>query len=158
MPSMPAKRPSLPLWSSGAECGDGAGLGEGFDDEDAGHDRAVGEVALEEPFVGGDVLERDGAAAGFEFDDAVDQQEGEAVGDQGFDLFGGEDGFGVGHCALRSRTRSRKGSSASSGAQREPGSGSPGWSPWKSVPAVTRSPYSAASAALRALSSAESRA
>ncbi len=42
-----------------------AGLSDGFDHEDAGHDGVAGEMALEELFVEGDVLEGDDALACF---------------------------------------------------------------------------------------------
>ena len=48
-------------------------MGEGFDDEDAGHDGGAGEVALKEVFVHGDVFDSDGAAVAIHFDDAVNE-------------------------------------------------------------------------------------
>ena len=40
-----------------------AGLGDGFDHEDAGHDGVAGEVALEKLLVDGDVFDGDDALA-----------------------------------------------------------------------------------------------
>ncbi len=51
-----------------------SGLRNGFDDEDAGHDRQAGEMAIEERFVNRDVLNRYDALFGFQFQHAIDQQ------------------------------------------------------------------------------------
>src|ERR1700733_11721114 len=53
-----------------------AGLCDGFDHEDAGHDGVVGEVAGEVGFVDRDVFQGDDALAGFHFDDAIDGEKG----------------------------------------------------------------------------------
>ena len=58
---------------------DAGGLRQGFDDQHAGHDRAGGQIVLEEWFVAGDVLDAGAGAAGYDLDDAVDEQEGVAV-------------------------------------------------------------------------------
>ena len=63
-----------------------AGLGDGFDHEDAGHDGVAGEVALEELLVDGDVLDGDDALVGLHLDDAVDEEEGVAVRQEGHDF------------------------------------------------------------------------
>jgi hypothetical protein len=63
-----------------------AGLGDGFDHEDAGHDGVVGEVTLEVGLVDGDVFDGDDALLAFDLEDAVDEEEGVAVGEEGHDL------------------------------------------------------------------------
>ena len=63
-----------------------AGLGDGFDHEDAGHDGVVGEVAREVRLVDGDVLDGDDALLRLHLDDAVDEQERVAVREDGHDL------------------------------------------------------------------------
>lgn len=67
------------------------GLGHGFELEDTGHDRVTGEVTLEEVFIEGEVLDRGAGLVG-EVDDAVDEKEGVAMGE---DL---EDVGDVKHC------------------------------------------------------------
>ena len=57
-PSIPAKSASLSAVLPAGHDADGPDLGHRLDDEDAGHDRIVGEVALEEGLVLGDVLYR----------------------------------------------------------------------------------------------------
>ena len=54
-------------------------LGEGFDDQDAGHHGSAGVMAFKEGFVHGDVFDAQGAAVAIHFDDAVDQEHGIAV-------------------------------------------------------------------------------
>ena len=63
-----------------------AGLGDGFDHEDAGHDGVVGEVALEVGLVDGDVFDGDDALLALHLDDAVDEEEGIAMGQEGHDV------------------------------------------------------------------------
>ena len=63
-----------------------AGLRDGLDHQDAGHDGVVGEVAGEVRLVGGDVLDGDDARLALHLDDAVDEQEGIAVREDGHDL------------------------------------------------------------------------
>ena len=67
-----------PRYSS-IEHGDGADLGDGFDDQHAWHDRVVREMALEKLVADRDVFDPDRAPAGFELDDAIDQQKRIAV-------------------------------------------------------------------------------
>ena len=52
-----------------------AGLGDGLDHEDAGHDGEVGEVAGELGLVDGDVLDGDDALLALDLEDAVDEEE-----------------------------------------------------------------------------------
>ena len=66
-------------------------LSHRLDDQDAGHDRAAGEVPGEVPLVGPNTLPRDDAFPGLEFDDLVEQQKGLAVWENRLDLFTGED-------------------------------------------------------------------
>ena len=63
-----------------------AGLGDGFDHEDAGHDGVIGEVALEEGLIDGDVFDGDDALLAFHLEDTVDEEEGVAVGEEGHDF------------------------------------------------------------------------
>ncbi len=63
-----------------------AGLGDGFDHEDAGHDGVVGEVALKVGLVDGDVFDGDDALLALHLDNAVDEEEGIAVRQEGHDL------------------------------------------------------------------------
>ena len=63
-----------------------AGLGDGFDHEDAGHDGVVGEVALELGLVERDVFDGDDALLALDLDDAVDEEEGIAMRQEGHDL------------------------------------------------------------------------
>ena len=63
-----------------------AGLGDGFDHEDAGHDGVAGEVALKKLLVDGDVLDGDDALARLHLEDAVDKEEGVAVRQEGHDF------------------------------------------------------------------------
>jgi hypothetical protein len=53
-------------------------------------------VALEVGFVNGDVLDGDDALAGFHLEDAVDEEEGIAVGEEGHDLEDVHRGAGCG--------------------------------------------------------------
>src|SRR5581483_1287027 len=50
-------------------------LSQPLDDQNARHDRELGEVPLEERLVDGDALDADGADVGVHLDDLVDQQE-----------------------------------------------------------------------------------
>ena len=61
-------------------------MGDGLDHEDAGHDGVVGEVALEVGLVDGDVLDGDDAFGAFDLEDAVDEEEGVAMGEDRHDL------------------------------------------------------------------------
>ena len=70
-----------------------AGLRDGFDHENGGHNGEIGEVAGEERLVDGDVLERDDAGFALHFDDAVDEEKWIAVRQDGHDF---EDVHGVG--------------------------------------------------------------
>ena len=63
----------------------GAGLGQGFKDEHAGHDGRTGEMALEEGLVDGHVLVGLDMGARHAFQHAVHQQERIAVGQDGED-------------------------------------------------------------------------
>jgi hypothetical protein len=64
---------------------DAADLGDGFDDEDTGHDGIAREVALEEGLIDGDVLDGDDALFSFDLEDAVDEEERVAMGEDGHD-------------------------------------------------------------------------
>ena len=65
-----------------------AGLRHGFDDEYAGHDGQVGEMALELRLVHGDVFNRGQGFHGLEGGDAVELQKRVAVGNEFLDVFG----------------------------------------------------------------------
>ena len=65
-----------------------AGLRHGFDDEYAGHDGQVGEMALELRLVHGDVFNRGQGFHGLEGGDAVELQKRIAVGNEFLDVFG----------------------------------------------------------------------
>jgi hypothetical protein len=65
---------------------DAAGLGHRLHHQHAGHDRIAGEVAVEERFVDGDVLDGHDPLGALELDDAVDQQKRIAVGQKFHDL------------------------------------------------------------------------
>ena len=56
-------------------------MGHGFDNEDAGHDGIAGPVSLKEWLIDGDVLNASDMAARFKGEDTVDEEEGEAVGE-----------------------------------------------------------------------------
>lgn len=75
---------------------DAGDLGHGFDLEDARHDWVAWEVALEERFVDGDGFDAGAFVFAFEADDAVDHEEGVAVGEDAHDLVDVEDGFSEG--------------------------------------------------------------
>jgi len=63
-----------------------AGLRDGLDHHDAGHDWVVREVARELGLIDGDVLEGDDARARLDLQDAVDEQQRIAVRQDGHDL------------------------------------------------------------------------
>ena len=63
-----------------AEQQQSADLGNGFNDQDAGHNRFAGKMTLKEVFVHGDVLDSDNALLWFHFFDSVNQKKGIAVG------------------------------------------------------------------------------
>lgn len=65
---------------------DPAGLGDGLDDEDAGHDLKLREMALEEGFIVGDVLDGDDGPPRLDVQDPVDEKKGIAVGQKLKDL------------------------------------------------------------------------
>ena len=62
-----------------------AGLGHGFDDEDAGHDGFAGKMSLKEMFVDSDVLDSDDVLPAFHFFDGVDEKKRVAVREDGLD-------------------------------------------------------------------------
>src|SRR5262249_53961629 len=61
-------------------------LRERLDDEHAGHHLAAGEVPLEEPFVRRHALDAYTALPVLDLDDAIDEKEGVAVGNDLLDL------------------------------------------------------------------------
>ena len=63
----------------GIDTEDPAGLGQGLDLKDAGHNGVAGEMADEKRFIERDVFDTDDVPVR-EFDDLIDQQEGKAVG------------------------------------------------------------------------------
>jgi hypothetical protein len=73
-----------------------SGLSDGFDDEDAGHDRVTGKVSCEMRLVYGDVLDGDDALATIDLDDAVDEKERVAMRKNALDLENVENGFSRG--------------------------------------------------------------
>lgn len=75
---------------------DGGGLRHGLELEDAWHDGMSGEVALEEVLVHGEILDSGALHLGGESGDAVNEEEGVAVGEDLEDLGDIEDGFGFG--------------------------------------------------------------
>ena len=87
--SMPAKKRFVFFAAAFAEDGEcAAGLRHGFDDEYAGHDGQVGEMALELRLVHGDVFNRGQGFHGLEGGDAVELQKRVAVGNEFLDVFG----------------------------------------------------------------------
>ena len=60
---------------------DAAGLGHGFKNENARHDRISRKMALEKGFVDGDVFDRDNFFVKLKLDYLVDQKEGIAMGE-----------------------------------------------------------------------------
>jgi hypothetical protein len=64
-----------------------AGLGHGLYDQDAGHDRMAGEMALKERLVDRNVLEADYAGGALDFDDAIDEEKWVAMGERLEDAF-----------------------------------------------------------------------
>lgn len=71
----------------------GGRLGHRFELQDTGHDGVSGEVSLEEGFVERDVLDRGAFRILGEVDDAVDEEEGVAVGEDFQDVLDVEDGL-----------------------------------------------------------------
>src|SRR5919204_833452 len=67
------------------EDGDGTGLRQRLDDQNARHHRPAGEVALQVPLVRCDALARDDAPPRLELEHLVDQEEGVAVGQDRLD-------------------------------------------------------------------------
>ena len=63
-----------------------ASLGDGFNDENTGHDGVSRKVSVEVGLVGGDVLEGDDALAAFDLDNAVNEQERIAMWQDALDL------------------------------------------------------------------------
>ena len=69
-----------------AQKDDGAHLGHGLDDENAGHHRFLGKVALEKGFIAADTFAAHGPHPRLQMGDSVHQEKGVAVGQNFFDL------------------------------------------------------------------------
>jgi len=78
-----------------AEHEDGGDLGHGLELEDAGHDGVAGEVAGEEGLVDGDVFDAGAFGVAFEIDNAIDEEERVAVGEDFEDVVDIEDAFAL---------------------------------------------------------------
>ena len=65
---------------------DRADLGDRLDDQDAGHHRVVGEMALEKRLADRHVLDPDGALSGLQLDDPIDEQERKTMRDDPLDI------------------------------------------------------------------------
>src|SRR5436305_10951675 len=71
-------------------------LRHGFDDQDTRHHGKIREMTLEEGLVVGHILDPDNSF-GLHFHDAVDQEKGGAVGENGADLVDVQNGHGTGY-------------------------------------------------------------